>query len=158
MFAVQISVFKELVAELRTIEVGSKTVSTPSVTIPSLLSIWPFSLSVHVVEGSTAPLNRHLKHVCTPPSTMIRVSNVELAVMLIHSCELPVGGKGLQNDVLKKTTKLKYIHPTYHSNSRHTYYVCVELEAGEKLISQKIYDQPYLLLHHIPMESAVVSI
>ena len=93
LFAVQISVLKELVAELRTIEVGSKTVSTPSVTIPSLLSIWPFSLSVHVVEGSTAPLNRHLKHVRTPPSTMIRVSNVELAVMLKHPCELPVEEK-----------------------------------------------------------------
>ena len=158
MFAVHISVLKELVAALRTIEVGSKTVSTPSVTIPSLLSVCWFKLpKVHVVEESTAPLNRHLKHVCTPPSTIIRVSNVELAVMLKHPCELPVGGKGLQNDVLK-TTKLKYIHPTYHSNSRHTYYVCVELEAGEKLISQKIYDQPYLLLHHKPMESAVVSI
>ena len=78
---------------LGTIEVGSETVSTPSVMILLLPNKFP---KVHVVEGSTALLNRHLKHVRTPPSTMKIVSNVELVVMLKvspHCCELPVEGK-----------------------------------------------------------------
>ena len=112
--AVHLSGLKESAPALGTIEVGSETVSTPSVTIP-LLPIGCCELpKVHVVEGSTAPLNRHLKHVCTPPSTMMIVSNVELIVMLkvsTHCCELPVGGKGLQNDVLDR------YHEIHTSNS-----------------------------------------
>ena len=92
--AVHLSGMKESPPALGTIIVGSETVSTPSVTTPRLPIGCSKGPASHVVEGSTAPLKRHLKHVRTPPSTVIRVSNVELSVMLKvspHSCELPVG-------------------------------------------------------------------
>ena len=119
--AVHLSGITTLAPASGTIEVGSKTVSTPSVTIPLLPICWFKFPTVHIVEGSTALLNRHLKHVCTPPSTMMIVSNVELVVMLIHCCELPVGGKGLQNDVLKKKTK---VHTSKLSLQLNTHTMC----------------------------------
>ena len=126
--AVQLSVTTKLVPALGTMEVGLKTVSTPSVTIPSLVPIGCCKLpKVHIVEESTAPLNRHLKHVCTPPSTMMMVSNEELVVMLKvspHCCELPVEGKVCRMMCWRQQKYVhqqKYIHPLLSSTQTHTF-------------------------------------
>ena len=64
-------------------------VSTPSVTVPSDDEI-SAEFRVHVVLGFTAPPNRHLKHVCTPPSTVSIVLREILKVSMHTICELPV--------------------------------------------------------------------
>ena len=65
---------------------GSKMVSSPLVTVPSDGEI-SAEFRVHVVLGFTAPSNRHLKHVCTPPST---VSTVPPEMSTQPVCELTV--------------------------------------------------------------------
>ena len=67
---------------------GSKMVSTPSVTVPSDGEI-STEFRVHVVLGFTAPSNRHLKHVRTPPSTVNTSKSSEILKESMHVCELP---------------------------------------------------------------------
>ena len=64
-------------------------VSTPLVTLPSDDEIGT-EFRVHVVLGFTAPSNRHLKHVCTPPSTVSIVGPEILKVSTHPVCELTV--------------------------------------------------------------------
>ena len=68
--------------------VGLKMVSTPSFTVP-LGGITCTEFRVHVVLGFTAPSKRHLKHVCTPPSTVSTVGPEILKVSTHPVCELP---------------------------------------------------------------------
>ena len=68
---------------------GSKVVRTPSVTVPSDAEI-SMEFRVHVVLGFTISLNRHLKHVCTPPSTVSIEPPEEILMVSMHPvCELP---------------------------------------------------------------------
>ena len=68
-------------------------VSTPSFTVPSG-GIISTEFRVHAALEFTAPSNRHLKHVCTPPSTVITPKVAEILKVSMHPvCELPVGIK-----------------------------------------------------------------
>ena len=65
-------------------------VSTPSVTVPSDDEI-STEFRVHIVLGFTAPSKRHLKHDCTPPSTVSIVPPEEiLKVSTQPVCEVTV--------------------------------------------------------------------
>ena len=65
-------------------------VSSPSVTVPSDAEI-SVVFRVHIVLEFTAPSNRHLKHVCTPPSTVSTSKLAEILKVSMHPvCELPV--------------------------------------------------------------------
>ena len=76
-------------------------VSTPLVTVPSDVEI-SAEFKVHDVLGFTAPSNRHLKHVCTPLSTVITPKVAEILKVSTHSvCELPVGIKGETKGILQ---------------------------------------------------------
>ena len=68
---------------------GSKMVSTPSVTVPSDGEI-STEFRIHVVLRFTAPSNRHLKHVRTPPSTVSTAPPEILKVSTHPVCELTV--------------------------------------------------------------------
>ena len=76
-------------------------VSTPSVTVPSDAEI-STEFRVQVVLGFTAPSNRHLKHVRTPPSTVITSKLAEILKVSTHSvCELTVEIKGETKGILQ---------------------------------------------------------
>ena len=80
--------------------VGSKMVSTPLVTVPSD-DITGKVFRVHVVLGFTAPSNRHLKHVRTPPSTKSTEPPCEiLKVSTQPVCELTVEKKGRRHVIM----------------------------------------------------------
>ena len=65
-------------------------VSTPLVTVPSDGEI-SVEFRVHDVLRFTVSLNRHLKHVCTPPSNVITSKLAEILKVSMHPvCELPV--------------------------------------------------------------------
>ena len=68
--------------------VRSKMVRTPLVTVPSDDEI-STEFRVHIVLGFTAPANRHLKHVRTPPSTVNTSKSSEILKESMHVCELP---------------------------------------------------------------------
>ena len=75
-----------------TIVMGSIIVSTPPFCTPSEEAIGTrilLSSILHNVSGSTAPSNRHLKHVRTPLSTRVLLLS-EVVNVSMH-CELPVG-------------------------------------------------------------------
>ena len=76
-------------------------VSTPLVTVPSDGEICN-EFRVHVVLGFTAPSNRHLKHVRTPPSTVSTEPLGEILKVSTHPvCELPVEIKGETKGILQ---------------------------------------------------------
>ena len=71
---------------------GLKMVSTPFVTVPSDDEIGT-EFRVHIELEFTAPSNRHLKHVCTPPSAVNIVGPEILKVSTQSVCELTVEKK-----------------------------------------------------------------
>ena len=64
-------------------------VSSPLVTVPSDAET-SVEFRVHDVLGFTVSSNRHLKHVRTPPSTVITSKLAEILKVSMHPvCELP---------------------------------------------------------------------